>query len=133
MRYNRSLFTVYSFITHHLFQFCTKNFHLRPKQVFPPFLLSLFSYFCFKIKYHLILTKNENNLSFHGIGSLRHSSPSTRKAQFSDYPMRPSYTTRRWRLRSYTRLHPSYRRSSFKRSYLFQCLCRLPPQPTGVA
>ena len=25
---------------------------------------------------------------------------------------------------------PSYRRSSFKRSYLFQCLCRLPPQPT---
>ena len=65
MRYNRSLFTVYSFITRHLFQFCTKNFHLRPKQVFPPFLLSLFSYFCFKIKYHLILTKNENNLSFH--------------------------------------------------------------------
>ena len=62
MRYNRSLFTVYSFITHHLFQFCTKNFHLRPKQVFPPFLLSLFSYFCFKIKYHLILTKNENRL-----------------------------------------------------------------------
>ena len=67
MRYNRSLFTVYSFITRHLFQFCTKNFHLRPKQVFPPFLLSLFSYFCFKIKYHLILTKNENNLSLHWI------------------------------------------------------------------
>ena len=41
MRYNRSLFTVYSFITRHLFQFCTKNFHLRPKQGFPPFLLLL--------------------------------------------------------------------------------------------
>ena len=38
MRYNRSLFTVYSFITRHLFQFCTKNFHLRPKQVFSPFM-----------------------------------------------------------------------------------------------
>ena len=43
-------------------------------------------------------------------------------------------TTRRWRLRSYTRLHPSYRRSSFKRSYLFQCLCRLPlSQPSRAA
>ena len=56
MRYNRSLFTVYSFITRHLFQFCTKNFHLRPKQVFPLF---AFPFFLLLLQNQVSLNSNQ--------------------------------------------------------------------------
>ena len=54
MRYNRSLFTVYSFITRHLFQFCTKKVHLRAKTVLPPF---------FAFPFFLLLLQNQVSLN----------------------------------------------------------------------
>ena len=95
-----------------------------------PFFTSPFFLLLLQNQYYIILTNKENDISFNRLSPKRHSGPGTRKAEFPDYPMRPFDATCRRRLRTYTRMHPSYGRSSFERGYLLQCLCRLSSQPT---
>ncbi len=64
MRYNRSLFTVYSFISFiHpvIYSNFVQKLSLASKTSIPPFFAFFFPTLLPKIKYHLILTKNENN------------------------------------------------------------------------
>ena len=62
MRYNRSLFTVYSFLSPVIYSNFVQKLSLASKTSIPPFFaFPFFPTLLPKIKYHLILTKNENN------------------------------------------------------------------------